>query len=119
MEDWTRRENWTLISKDRRMRAAITRFRGQAVIETPEGNLMFAIFAQALHDLVRVPHKRRPSEPKSGYESRKVTVERERESAIRYLEGDGSDMIHAQLCGLDPEWVRSTLLKMNLWPSPV
>jgi len=107
----------TKMSKRVRVKAAITRFRGQAMIDTPEGNLMFAIFTQALNDLTASTQGKRKNEPLNSYLSRKANIKAHRDSAMRYMEGEAGDIIHAQLCGLDPDWIRSTLLHLNLWPS--
>lgn len=110
-------KEWIKTSKSSRAKAAIVRFRGQAAIETPEGKLMFAIFAQAIRDLVAVPKARSRKQSRDAYNKYKIRIEGERRTAKAYLSGKNGNMIHAQLCGLDPEWITKTLLDMNLWPS--
>jgi hypothetical protein len=58
--------------------------------KSPEGRLMFEIVALAINDLNKVQH---------------------RHSAIMYLLGP---MPHAEICGVDPDWIRRILIKMRL-----
>lgn len=57
--------------------------------QSPEGRLFFAIVEKAILDLT----------------DKSATL---RKDAERYLRGD---IIHAQLCGVDPEWIRRVCLK--------
>lgn len=66
------------------------RIGSQVPTTTPEAQLMFAIVCSAILDLSEENH---------------------RESAKQYLKGE---MIHAQMIGLDPDWIRSTLKELRL-----
>jgi len=71
---------------------ALVRKIGHQFPDKPEARLMLAIFAGALNDLIT---------NQSGYE-----VEAARRQAAEYLSGD---IWHAQICGVDPEWIRYQL----------
>ena len=58
--------------------------------ETPEGRLMFAIFEQTIMDLFIREHNN---------------------SAMVHLYGN---IPEASLCGVDPGWIRSVLIKMGV-----
>ena len=81
------------ISDRQAVRAALRRIRAQFPA-TPEGRLMFAVVDKAVWD--------------SLYRHTWYG-----ESAVRYLE---QDLSHAELCGVDPEWIRETLRAMQLLP---
>jgi len=56
----------------------------------PESQLMFAVIKQAVIDL-----------------SNKY----EHDKAVRYLNGD---MMQAEMCGIEPRWIRETLIKCGV-----
>lgn len=60
--------------------------------DTPEHKLCFAILRQAIQDL---------------------RVKKYRSSALNYLNGP---LVHAEVCGVDPEWVRHVLKVCNVLP---
>lgn len=103
MEDWTTRPNWILRKKSVRAKAVIRKL-GYQVLDTPENNFIFAILRQAILDAY--------SEIKD--EKKAKDKKLARDSALMYLQ---SDMVHAQLVGLNPEYVRSVLVRANLMPS--
>lgn len=85
---------------DKRFRHTDERNKAMAVLrkiklqfpDTPSGSLMYSIIAQAVRDLFT----------KSG-----------RESAVKYLH---SDMIHAEVCGVNPAWIKRLLKQAGvLW----
>jgi len=123
MSRWMRTRNWTTASKKERISSAIRRFKAQS-LDTPENRLMFAVFEQALRDL-DFPHIKRPDAKKyknpedfnkalATHPSRVKSRVHLIKGAIRYLQGD---ILHAELAGLDCDWVHDTLKDMNLLPS--
>ena len=108
MEDWTTRPLWANRKKMARAKAAIKKL-GYQVEDTPEANLMFAVLKQAIMDAFKSVKR---ITAKSTAKDREAVANKL--SGVRYLE---SDMVHAQLVGLDPEYVRSILIRANLMPN--
>jgi len=71
---------------------ALVRKIGHQFPDKPEARLMLAIFASALNDLIT---------NQRGFEA-----EAARRKAAEYLMGN---IWHAQICGVDPDWIRYQL----------
>lgn len=80
---------YALSDKPLVMRAAILRLEKQYE-HNSDSNLCFAVVCSAILDLEEENH---------------------RDSAKTYLKGE---MVHAQLIGLDPDWIRATLKELRL-----
>ena len=72
--------------------------------ETPGGQLMCAVFEQAIKDLVYIPTP-------DISEAARLQSEIRNRSARRYLRGK---MTNLTLLNIDPEWVRGLLVKYGL-----
>lgn len=86
------REAWKVKNDERREKgkAIINKLRTQ-VLETPEGKMFFAVFAQAITDL---------------------TDYRERRTACWYFQRE--NFIHLELAGLDQSYVRRVIKTVGL-----
>jgi len=73
------------------------------VDDTPENNLMFAVFRQSILDFVS------PDRDVNREEN-----ERNRRTALSYLL---SDMPHLESCGIESKWVRKLLRRYSLLPT--
>ncbi len=80
------------LSESKRAVLAIRKIRPQFPVDKPEGKLMFAIVESAIRDAFGI---------------RKIEIR----SGNLYIR---SSMPHAQICGVDPDWIRSVLKKLNL-----
>jgi hypothetical protein len=96
-------ENWQDTSELRRARAISHKVLTQ-IPDRGEEQFMFAIFHQALMDLIAVPAP-------SMKESKVYSMTRARRSARRYL---NSNIPHLEMCGIDSDWVRRLLIEGEL-----
>jgi len=76
------------------IKAIIRKLSYEFDLDSPEQRLMFAVISTAINDL-------------------KDT--RYRAECIRYL---NHDLSHAEMCGVDPDWIRSICYKANLFNKP-
>ena len=77
----------------------------QLTIKTPEANLMFAVVMQAVSDLTKL---------KSDGDS--LELSRDAISAANYLFSEPT-IPHAELCGLESEYVKDVIYKIFLFMS--
>ena len=86
------------LSKEQRSFLAIKKIKNECPPQSGEARFMFAVLESAIKD---------------AYSNRitKKTSSKNKRFAKMYLKGD---MPHAQLCGIDPQWVRDILRKLEL-----
>ena len=85
-----RRMNMEKENKCAKIRAAMRRIAAQFP-DQPEAKLMLGIINQAANDLLDKTHK---------------------DEAERYLR----NAVHAEVCGVEPIWIRETFEKMGIFP---